>query len=174
MKKKLGIIKEFGLLLLLFVSVSAVAVSEDANEVSVDITTTTSFESDGVNTVITTYDSETGLTDTSVIPGDGSTANEEDNAVTDEDDTTSTEDTDTADNGNEGDTIPADDTDSEDSGANGGHNAGFIPSDFQLNKLAWKEYADEMSDRILSMVDSDPLSLIGDFPQDLTYTINFE
>jgi hypothetical protein len=160
-KKHLGIVKELGLFLLLFVLASAVAASEDAYEI-VTIVQTTSSESDDANTVIT------------IISGDGSTTTDEDDTVTDEDDTTPTDDTDSADNGNEGDTVPTESTDSADSGANDNLDQGTILPDFQLDGPNYDGYSDELSEWIQSLLDKGPISMIDDFPQDITHIINVE
>lgn len=162
MKKHLGIIKELGLFSLLFVLVSAVAVSEEADVSVTTIEITSSEDSSGTNTVITTYDSS----------GNGL-------VITDDKDTIPTESTDSEDNSNEGDnvddgdTISTESTDSNDSGANGNLNPDATLPDFQFNGLTYKEYNDDWSDWIMSVMDKDPLVMISDFPQDINYMINF-
>lgn len=152
MNKRLRIVKEFGLLLLLFVLASAVAVSEDVYGINVTIVQSSSSEDGGVSTVITTYNSETGLTDTSVISGS-------DSVITDD---------------NEGDTAPIESTDPVDSGANDNLDQGTTQPDFQPDGPTYEEYSDEFSKWIQSILDESPLLMIGDFPQDITHIINVE
>jgi hypothetical protein len=149
MKIHLEIIKGFGLLLLLFVLLSAVAVSEKSCEISVTIVESSSSE-DGTEakTVITTYDSESGLTETTEIFGD---------------DSTTTEGSDSEDNGSNGDTAPVENTD-----------LGDMP-DSQPDDLVLEEYDDEWFELILSMLDDEnSLVIAGDFPEDINNIFNIE
>jgi hypothetical protein len=90
-KIHLKIIKGFGLLLLLFVLVSAVAVSDSTHKVSVTILSSSSEDSDDANTIVNSYTVESDSPNVhvkSVISGSGSSE------ITSEEDTIPTESTD--------------------------------------------------------------------------------
>ncbi len=98
-KNHLKIIRSLGMSLLLVLLLSAVAISEDSCEVTVVITESSS-SGDGTEskTVITTYDSESGVTKTTEVSGE---------------DPTTPEGSDTEDNGSNGDTVPTETPDSQ-------------------------------------------------------------
>jgi hypothetical protein len=155
MKGHSKIIKAFGLIVLIFVLASAVAVSEDACEITVTVEVSSSSEDGGdSNTVISTYDSETGLTKTTKISGSGT---EEITTVGDatpsDGDTTPVDIT-------PADTTPTESPDSEGNGANGDLNPDAEPTDLQLDEST---YDDEWVELILSMIDADPFAIFDDF-----------
>jgi hypothetical protein len=143
------IIKGFGLSLLLLLLVSAVAVSENTHEITVTIVESSSSDGgDNSNTVISTYDSEGGLIETTEIFGD---------------DSTTTGVSDSEDNGNNGDIAPAENTD-----------LGDIP-DSQPDDLVLEEYNDEWFKLILSILDDEnSLVIADDFPEDINDIFNIE
>ncbi len=99
MKKHLKIIKSLGMSLLLVLLLSAVAISEDSREVTVTTVESTSSEGDTeTKTVITEYDSESGVTKTTEVSGE---------------DSTTPEGSDPEDNGSNGDTVPTETPDSQ-------------------------------------------------------------
>lgn len=138
MKIRLEIIKGFSLLLLLFMLVSAVAVSEDTYEITVTVVQNSSSEDGGdSNTVISTYDSEGGLTETTEIFGSASVV-----IPTGED------------------TIPTESTDSVDSNANGNPDPGIMPPNSNPDRLTYEERSvDEWWEWVLSTVTSEDIML---------------
>jgi hypothetical protein len=129
--------------------VSAVAVSENTHEITVTIVeSSSSGDGDDSNTVISTHDSEGGLTETTEIFGD---------------DSTTTGSSDSGDNGSNGDTAPAENTD-----------LGDMP-DSQPDDLVLEEYNDEWFESILAMLDDEnSLVIAGDFPEDTNDIFNIE
>jgi hypothetical protein len=148
-KNHLEIIKGFGLSVLLLLLVSAVAISENSCEISVTIVESSSSE-DGTEakTVITTYDSESGLTETAEVFGVDSII---------------TGGSDSEDNGNNGDTVPAENTD-----------LGDMP-DSQPDELVIEEHNDEWFEWILSILDDEnSLAMASDFSEDINDIFNIE
>lgn len=148
MKKHLEIIKSLGMSLLLFLLLSAAAISEDSCEITVTIAqSSSSADSTESKTVITTYDTESGLTETTEVFGE---------------DPTTTGGSDPEDNSDNGDTISAENINSGDT------------TDSQPDELVLEENTDEWFESILAMLDKEePLSTI-DLMQDSTDTANVE
>jgi hypothetical protein len=146
MKRHSKIIKALGLFVLIFVLASAVAVSEDTCEITVTIVESSSSDGgDNSNTVISTYDSKTGLTETTEIFGSDT------EVIAPVDDVTPSE----------GDTTPTESPDSEGSGANGDLNSDVEPTDLQFDEST---YDDEWVELILSMIDADPFVMFDESP----------
>ncbi len=148
MKKHLEIIKSLGMSLLLFLLLSAAAISEDSCEITVTIAqSSSSAGSTESKIVITTYDSEGGLIETTEAFGD---------------DSTTTEGSDPEDNSNNGDTISAENIDSGDM------------TDSQPDELVLEENTDEWFESILAMLDEEELLSTIDLMQDSADTANVE
>jgi hypothetical protein len=146
MKRHSKIIKALGLFVLIFVLASAVAVSEDTCEITVTIVESSSSDGgDNSNTVISTYDSKTGLTETTEIFGSGTEVIAPVDGVTP----------------SEGDTTPTESPDSEGSGASGDLNSDVEPTDLQFDEST---YDDEWVELILSMIDADPFVMFDESP----------
>lgn len=143
-KAHLKIIKWFGPFILLFLLVSAVAVSDNTYKVSVTIVqSSSSGKSDDANTVINTYTKESESPETHVT----SEIHGSDSSLII----------------NEEDTTPNESTDSEESGADDNLNPSVMP-DFQLDELTPEEYNNELLEWVWSMLDEDLLLTIDDFP----------
>jgi hypothetical protein len=165
-KKHSEIIKGFSLFFLLFVLVSAVAVSQDTNGEFTE--TIAVFGNDSVSTSneegTTFYKSTNGETsEISVTIVDSSSSEDVD-------------DTDTADT-NTADTNAAESTDSVDSNANGNPDPGIIPPNSNPDGLVYEEWStDEWWEWVLSTVTSEdimlpPLSSVED-TIDFTATVD--
>lgn len=131
-KKHLEIIKSLGMSLLLFLLLSAVAISEDSREITVTIVQSSSSSGSAESkTVITTYDSESGLTETTEVFGE---------------DSTTTGGSDPEDNDRNGDTVPAENIDSQ-------------PDDLVLEKFSdeWFESILSMLDEEEPLSTIDPM-----------------
>jgi hypothetical protein len=149
LKKHLELVKGLGLLLLLFVLASAVAVSENTYRSSVTIMqSSSSGDGDEAYTVINAYTRESDSPEmhvTGIISGSGSSI------ITNQEDM---------------------DKDNDKSPAKGA-DSGTMPA-FQFGELTPEEYNGELSEWILSTLDRDPFITIGDFPEDLTDMIKGE
>jgi hypothetical protein len=170
-KKHSEIIKGFSLFFLLFVLVSAVAVSQDTNGEFTE--TIAVFGNDSVSTSneegTTFYKSTNGETsEISVTIVDSSSSEDVDD--------TDTADTNTADT-NTADTNTAESTDSVDSNANGNPDPGIIPPNSNPDGLVYEEWStDEWWEWVLSTVTSEdimlpPLSSVED-TIDFTATVD--
>ncbi len=142
MKKYLEIIKMSGLLLLLFILVSTIAISDNTYKISVSVKqSVTSEDKDPAYTVINTYTKEKespGVSVTAKISGSG------EKEITDKDGV-----------------APA-----EEDTATKGPDPIIKPPDLELDESP-EEYNDEVSEWILYLLDKDPLSMIiEDFSQE--------
>ncbi len=181
MKKHSKIIKGFSLFFLLFVLVSAVAVSQDTNGEFTE--TIAIFGNDSVSTSneegTTFYKSTNGETsEIGVTIVDSSSSEDVDDTNTADTNTadTNTADTNTADT-NTADTNTAESTDSVDSNANGNPDPGIIPPNSNPDGLVYEEWStDEWWEWVLSTVTSEdimlpPLSSVED-TIDFTATVD--
>lgn len=141
MERYLEIVKRFGLLLLFFVLVSAVAVGESA--VTVTITQTSSTD-DGGDTVTNTYSKEIKTTESTDVEVTGSISEDGPSITTNVDDTATNMDDTT--------------TESVDPAA--------MP-EFKIGETTTDEFAAEMSKWISSVLDESPIVRTDDFPLDV-------
>jgi hypothetical protein len=147
MKRHSKIIKALGLFVLIFVLASAIAVSEDTCEITVTIVESSSSDGgDNSNTVISTYDSKTGLTETTEIFGSGTEVIAPVDDVTPSEGDTASVDTTPVDT-TPVDTIPL--------------NPDAEPIDLQFDEST---YDDEWVELILSMIDADPFVMFDESP----------
>lgn len=149
-KTHLEIIKKFGILLMLFILISAVAVSDNTYKTSVSVEQSTSFEDDDpAYTVMNTYTKEKdspGIDVTCEISGSG------ERTITDKDGVIPTEK----------DELPAKSPDSS-----------IKPPDLEPGESI-EEFSDEVSEWAQYILDEDPLLTIEDFSQEVADIANVE
>jgi hypothetical protein len=158
-KRLSKVIKEFGLYLLLFILVSAVAVSEGINGEFTE--TITIFGNDSIGTG-NDYKGPNGETsEISITIVETSSSEDVDDTDTGDTDTSDTDtgDTDTGD-ANTGDTNTGEITDPEDNNANDNQDTGIMPPNSNSDELTHEEWGiDEWLEWVLSTANGEGITL---------------